>query len=355
MAVSPGALDAPPLSEPELGRLGDWLREALDARAVRIERCARLGGGAIQENMALDLAVFGGWREGRHELVLRTDAPSGLAVSRSRAQEYRILEVAHQAGVLAPEPFLLCEGAEPLGRSFYLMARAAGEARAARLVRDPAVRARGEAIAARLGGELARLHAVVPPVPGLDFIEVPEKLPMLVRIGELRAHLDRMSEAQPVLEWGLRWLERHAPPQGGLCLVHGDLRTGNYMVADGDVTAILDWEFAGFGDPLEDLGWLLARCWRFGAVEREAGGIGSRAALLDAYEAASGRALPRGHIVHWELLATIRWAVVALMQAQRHFSGNEPSLELALTGTLVPALEQDVLDYVGALEREQTA
>lgn len=350
MAVSavPGA---GPLDEPTLGQLADWLREALGARAVRIERCARLGGGAIQENMALDIAVSGGPRDGRHALVLRTDAPSGLAVSRTRAQEFRILEVAHRAGVLAPEPFLLCEDHWPLGRSFYLMGRAAGEARATRVVRDPAVKANGDRLAAALGRELAKLHAVLPPVPGLEFMEVPQGLPMQARIDGLRGHLDAMGEAQPVLEWGLRRLERQPPPQGGLCLVHGDLRTGNYMVADGELTAILDWEFAGFGDPLEDLGWLLARCWRFGVVEREAGGVGSRAALLDAYEEASGSTLPREHLLHWELLGTIRWAVVALMQAQRHYSGREASLELALTGTLVPALEQDVLDYLDALER----
>lgn len=343
------------LSLPEQGRLADWLREPLGARAVRIGHCARLGGGAIQENVALDIEVLGGPRAGRHALVLRTDAPSGLAVSRTRAQEYRILEVAHRAGVLAPEPFLLCEDPSLLGASFYLMRRAAGEARATRLVRDPAVRARGEEIVAQLGRELARLHAVVPPVAQLGFIELPGPLPLLDRIAAMRAHLDAMDEAQPVLEWGLRWLERHAPPAGGLCLVHGDLRTGNYMVEDGRVTAILDWEFAAFGDPLEDLGWLLARCWRFGALEREAGGLGSRAALLDAYEEASDRPLPRARIRHWELMATIRWAVVALMQAERHYSGREPSLELALTSTLVPGLEQDVLDYIGELEKEPAA
>ena len=70
-----------------------------------------------------------------------------------------------------------------------------------------------------------------------------------------------------------------APPPGRVCLIHADFRTGNYLVDEGELTAILDWEFAAFGDPLEDLGWMLVRYWRFGAYEREAGGIGSRAGV----------------------------------------------------------------------------
>jgi aminoglycoside phosphotransferase (APT) family kinase protein len=114
---------------------------------------------------------------------------------------------------------------------------------------------------------------------------------------------------------------------------------------------VLDWEFARYGNPLEDLGWFLARCWRYGRWEREAGGIGSRAAFLDAYETAAGHAVDRSRIPLFELLATLRWAVIALMQARRHYSGEERSLELALTLHVVPTLEQDILAYVDAIER----
>ena len=67
----------------------------------------------------------------------------------------------------------LCQDTSVLGRPFYLMRRIAGEARGFKLVRDPLVRERGEALAARLGAELAKLHRVAPPVPALDFIPVP--------------------------------------------------------------------------------------------------------------------------------------------------------------------------------------
>ncbi|MEK0083489.1 phosphotransferase family protein [Benzoatithermus flavus] len=327
-----------------------WLEGALGARAVRIERMEKLGGGAIQENWGLDVRVTGGRLDGRHALVLRTDAPSRVAVSWDRAQEFRILEVAFRAGVAVPEPVALCEDEAVIGKVFYLMRRAEGEARGHKLVRDPAVRAKGEALAARLGAELAKLHRVRPPVPELAFIPVPDRAPALWRVEEYRRHLDALGAKEPVLEWALTWLERHAPQGRDLCLVHADFRTGNYLVSNGELTAVLDWEFAGFSDPLEDLGWMLAKYWRFGSYELEAGGIGSREALFAGYEAEAGHEIDRAAVPYWEVMATVRWAVIALMQAARHFEGQEDSLELALTAHVLPVLELDLLTRVREIE-----
>jgi len=340
-----------PLTPEERGRLEGWLARTLGAAAVRIESVRRLAGGAIQDNLGLVVTIEGGPRAGRHELVLRRDAPSTVAVSRPRLEEFALLEVARRAGVPVPEPW--CAHADPglLGKPFYLMARVGGEARGARLVKDPAVLARGPELAAELGRVLARIHALRPPLPNLPFLSAPAD-PLAARIAELRAHLDGLGEAQPVLEWGLRRLERARPGSGELTLVHGDFRTGNLMLRDGRLVAVLDWEFACLADPLEDLGWMLAKCWRFGAVERECGGLGPREPFLEAYEAASGRRVDRRAVRWFELLATLRWAVVALLQADRHESGRERSLELALTAHLVPQLEADVLDYLVLLEGE---
>jgi aminoglycoside phosphotransferase (APT) family kinase protein len=330
--------------------LSHWLAAETGAAAVEVEHVARLGGGAIQENWSLDIVARGGRLDGRHELVLRTDAASRVAVSWSRAQEFRVLEAAQRAGVTAPEPVALCEDLSVIGKVFCLMRRARGEARGHKLVRDPQVLARGDALAARLGAELAKLHRLVPPVPGLDFIPVPDRAPALWRVAEYRRHLDRLRAHEPVLEWALAWLERHAPEGQRLCLVHADLRTGNFLVEAGELTAILDWEFAGFSDPHEDLGWMLAKYWRFGAYEREAGGIGSREALLSGYEAEAGRPVDHGVVPYWEVMATLRWAVIALMQAARHFEGHEASLELALTAHVLPVLELDLLTRVREIE-----
>ncbi len=89
--------------------------------------------------------------------------------------------------------------------------------------------------------------------------------------------------------------------------------------------------------------WLTARCWRFGAIEREAGGIGSRAAFYAGYEAETPGLLDPGVVGYWEVLSAARWAVVALLQGERHLSGGETSLELNLTGMMAPEMEYEAL------------
>jgi aminoglycoside phosphotransferase (APT) family kinase protein len=159
-----------------------------------------------------------------------------------------------------------------------------------------------------------------------------------------------MGVAEPVTEWALRWLEMNAPPADRVCLIHADYRTGNYLVHEGALSAILDWEFAAFGDPHEDLGWMLVRYWRFGADAKEAGGVGSRDAFLDAYAAEAGWPVDRDAVRYWEVMGNVRWAVIALMQAARYFRHREPSLELALTAHVVPVLELELLVLVRAIE-----
>lgn len=323
--------------------LARYLVAALGARSVSIRQRARLGGGAIQENYALDLDLSGGHHAGRQSFVLRTDAPSGLAVSHSRAQEYALLQAAHMAGVTVPEPVALCADSTVLGKPFYVMKRIAGTAAGHILVRDDKWSGDREALVSRLGRELAKIHSIRPPRPDLEFLPVPHEAPALQAIRGYRQWLDTYRMPRPALEWGLRWLERHAPPAGDLVLCHRDFRTGNYMVDDQGLTGILDWEFAGWGDPHEDIGWFCAKCWRFGANDREAGGMGSRTAFIGGYEAESGRPVDGDAVRYWETMAHARWATIAIQQGERHVSGAQRSLDLALTGRRVAELEYELL------------
>ena len=332
-----------PRGVPDVGRLARWLCEQLGGETV-LAPPRRLSGGAVQENWALDVNVRDGPNVGEHALVLRVDAPSAIAASMSRADEFAVLQAAHLAGVSVPEPVALCQDEALLGRPFYLMRRVGGSAAGHRLVRDAALD--GEALAARLGAELARLHALRPPFPGLEFLPEPDLTPALYRVHTYRGYLDALARPRPALEWALRWLERFAPADDTLVLCHGDFRTGNYMVDDGGLTGILDWEFAAWSHPDEDLGWFCARCWRFGRDERAAGGIGSREAFYRGYESVSGRPVDPQSIPYWEVMATTRWAILALQQGERHMSGEQRSLELALTARMVPELELDLLEQI---------
>jgi len=331
--------------------LARWLGEAAGASDLRIVALEKLSGGAIQENWGLAVEIAGA----RHEWVLRTDAPSGVATSHGRAHEFALLTAAYSAGVTVPEPLFLCADAAVLGKPFYVMSRIPGRAEGHVLVREKAVIAAGDALVGHLGRELARIHTITPPRDDLAFLAMPDGLPGLSRVATYRRYLDEMPDPNPPLEYALRWLERNAPQSRAVTLCHSDFRTGNIMIDDTRITGILDWEFASWSDPMEDVGWFCARCWRFGAWEREAGGIGSREAFYRGYEAESGRSVEREAIPFWEIMGAVRWAVIALQQGERHLSGVEESLELALTGLRAPEMELDALLDIAALEAGDAA
>ena len=80
--------------------------------------------------------------------------------------------------------------------------------------------------------------------------------------------------------------------------------------------------------------------------------MGSREAFYRGYERISGKSITKKFISYWEVMATVRWAIIALQQGHRHTSGEETSLELALTGRMVPEMELDILMQIEALKGE---
>ena len=336
-------------------RLGNWLAAALGAERVVVEGARALTGGAIQQNVALDLRVRGAGAAGTAgaagdgaplAAVLRRDAPATIAESRGRREEHAVLEAAHAAGVTVPRPLAFCDDPDVIGAPFSVVERVAGTALGQKVVKDVGLGGDREALVERLGAELARIHAIDRHDPDLGFVGRGADDPPRDALTRLRTGLDALGAARPALEAGLRWLERRRPAPGARVLLHRDFRTGNLMLDARGLTAVLDWEFVGVGDPHEDLGWFCARCWRFSRPELEAGGLGSRAAFYRGYERASGRRVDDVSVRWWERLAHLRWAVIALQQGRRHASGRERSLSLALTGQLAHALELRVLDDV---------
>jgi aminoglycoside phosphotransferase (APT) family kinase protein len=327
------------MDEAQRTRLRDWLAAASSDPSLRIADWQKLSGGAIQQNWALDIESIGD----AQRWVLRTDSAAVLAVSLPRAAEYALVKAAWDAGVTVPEPLFLCTETDIIGAPFFVMRRVAGTALGPRVVKDSSLGGGRESLAGALGRELAKIHRIRPPRADLGFLGDPPADAGRAAIATLRARLDAAGTPRPVIEWGLRAAERSAPPPVPPVLVHNDFRTGNLMLDASGVTGVLDWEFCAWGDGHADIGWLCAKCWRFGNVAQEAGGLGPRAALYAGYAAAGGGAVEDARVRWWELMAHLRWAVIAADQAQRHISGEERSLELALTGHIVPELEWEIL------------
>ena len=334
---------ASPQSEPRRAALARYLKAASPARAVEITALTPLRGGALQENWGLDARFSGGALDGEQRLVLRTSAATGVAASLTRVQEFVVQKAAFAAGVRVPEPLFASEDPAVRGKPFFIMRRVDGIAAPDRITGDAALDPALPAIAERLGRELARIHTIRPPRPDLAFLTPCSDTGPIQQISRFRAYLDRHPTPRPILEWGMRWLETHTLAPAVPVLCHHDFRTGNYLLNGTALTAILDWEFAGWGDPHEDIGWFCCKGWRFARLDREAGGIADRAPFYRGYESESGRSIEPQRVRFWEVLASVRWAIIALQQHDRYMFGGERSLDLALTGRRATECELEIL------------
>jgi aminoglycoside phosphotransferase (APT) family kinase protein len=322
------------------------LAAMLGAEGARVLSAGKLSGGAIQENWALDVAAGGETRR----LVLRRDAPAAIAASRSRREEFLLVRAAWEAGVRTPRPVGFCEDPEPLGAPFAVMERAPGVAYGPKVARDAALGGDRAALGRELGRQLARIHAVTPDAALAAVLGPPPPDAGRAEIARLRGWLDAMGAARPGLEWALRRAELRAPPPAAPVLTHQDFRTGNYLVDGRGLTAILDWEFAALSDPMADLGWFCAECWRFSRPDLEGGGVCRREDFYAGYAEQSGRAPDHGRVRWWELMAHVRWAVIALQQGRRRAGGGESALHLALTARIADPVELMALRLAAAPE-----
>jgi aminoglycoside phosphotransferase (APT) family kinase protein len=123
------------------------------------------------------------------------------------------------------------------------------------------------------------------------------------------------------------------------------------MVGRSGLVGVFDWEFAHVGDPHEDLAWPCVRSWRFGQDHLRVGGVGDAEAFYTAYERASGTKVDRDAVWFWETVGNLRWAVGCISQANRHLSGQAPSVELASLGRRACEMELELLDLIEQFER----
>ncbi|NGX96886.1 MAG: phosphotransferase family protein, partial [Candidatus Afipia apatlaquensis] len=249
--------------------------------ATGIDRLAQLSGGASQETWLFNVLH----PSGDIAVILRR-APSGYGAAPGRAAgleaEAVLMQQAYEAGVPSPRVRYVLRADDGLGSGF-IMDRFEGETIPRKILRDAEFANARKVLASQLGRVVADIHA-------LDKARLP-KLRLMTVAGELddlAAEYKSFDWPRPVFDLALHWLRDNAPaPSDVVTLVHGDFRHGNLIIGPEGVRAVLDWELAHFGDPMEDLGWICVNSWRFGEIDKPVGGFGSREDLFAAYEAAS--------------------------------------------------------------------
>ena len=339
-----------PITEPSLtaylaARFPDW-------RDIAVTGLYRLPLGASRETFRFDLAYTDA--TGRHQdrMILRRDPPASN-VDSDRRHEYESYRAIAGHGIPVPRMILLEEDASHFDGAISLAEDLRGYHNSEYQLQEPAWRDKLPHIAQQFWSVMGRLAAV--PVERLDLSFMTPATPETTAMQQLdhwEATLDRNDVgAEPITRAAIRWMRRNPPPPAQkLAMVHGDLRAGNFLYDDdGSLIAVLDWEMAHIGDPLEDLAWSLSRVLSFGKDDRRSG-IAPREEALTIWTAASGLTIDPVALHWWDMLVCIKGQAIWNAGAHVWTTGvNRDVIHAYAPWWLRNAQDRAILELMGKL------
>ena len=306
-----------------------------------VENLARISGGASRETYRFD-AVTGPERQG---CILRRDPPGSLIETDRRLEFLAIASFAGKS-VAAPRVLALEEEGAELERPFFLMRRVEGGAAASPFDPDPY----GEHAAA-IGERFFTILGAIAAEP-LDGLPILDVAPLPAPQDCWRRELDYWSgvieadeqHPQPIVRAAIRRLRRAPPPPPArIAVVHGDYRSGNFLHdGAGAILAVLDWEMAHLGDPLEDLAWAMDPLWSHPGDPRISGMI-RREEALAIWSRASGVAVDPAALAWWSLFASVKGQAIWTSSAKAWRDGGFAEPILAFSGWYTARRQDEIL------------
>lgn len=307
--------------------------------ATGVADLRRLTGGAVQETWAFTLKT----PARALPIVLRRAANPDRTNTMTVPMETEatLMRLAGGGGVPSPHVRYVLTPEDDLGSGFF-MDHVEGEALGGRIVRDPAFADVRPKLARQCGEIIARLHSIpragLPPLQTIGAAET---------IADLEASHRHEQWPRPVFELAFRWLKARLPKEAErITLVHGDFRNGNLLIGADGVRAVLDWELAHLGDPMQDLGWMCVNSWRFGAIDKPVGGFGAREDMYAGYEAAGGVKVDPERVRFWEALGVLRWGVMCTFSTVTLKGPGPFTVDRPMIARRASECELDLLDIM---------
>jgi len=333
--------------------LARWLAARMPrAEAIEIH-CL---GGPEETGFSSDTLLFDfAWREAAapHTLpvVVRLE-PAGFQVfpSYEIAWQYRLMDGLRRVGVPTPKMLWLEEDPAPLGARFYVMERLNGRVPPDRppyhmhgWLLETSADERGAIW--RSGVEaMALVHTADWRALGFEFLDRPEhgRTGIDQQLGYYERYLSWAlgGDSHPSCERALGWLRKHQPANEPLRLCWGDARIGNMIFDAGRCVAVLDWEMATLGNPVQDLAWYMYldrhHCEGIGVPRLD--GFPSRDETTEQWERLTGLSA-RATIDYYEVFAGLRFAAIMVrvsrqmkhydvLPADSDFDINNPASQL---------------------------
>ncbi len=325
------------MTDPMIAALGAVL--ARSGGDIAVERLTALTGGAASATYAVDAV-----RDGQPWPLILQCAAAGTVSDGAlpKADQAALQMLAGRHGLPVADVVAVLTPEDGLGEGF-VMARVAGEALAPRWLRDPGFAGARAALTGQCAQVLATLHHI--PLGEVAGLALPAGRIDAARL-RMFDHYRSFGVDSPVFDLAFAWLAERCGDGAPAAIVHGDFRSGNFIIDENGLAAVLDWELAHLGEGAEDLGWLCANAWRFGHWQRPVGGFGERDALYAAYAEAGGAVVDRHRAHMWEVWGTLRWGMSCLQLGNDHVSGRVRSVERAAIGRRVSEVELDLVHLI---------
>jgi aminoglycoside phosphotransferase (APT) family kinase protein len=326
--------------EPGLRR---FLAERLNDENLRITDLRRHIEGFSWETWELT-AQWHAERDMRRRLIARRVPAAGLVPPYDVPGQWALARALKPVpGIPVAEPLWADPEGTATGRPLYVMEHVDGDVpvpwNTHTYFTDDAAR---QNVGHQLMDILAAIHTIdLDTLPkGLRGLDDPDPA---AEVRYWEAIYERVSQAPvPALERAFGWLgARASDVSGRRSLVHGDFRIGNAIVRDGDVVAMLDWELAHVGDPVEDLANFCMRLYR-GKLKIPSGVL-TLEQVIAAYAAAAGWEATGRQLTYWLVFNDVRSAVTFLVAADLFASGATRDLRYAAFSYQTPYLLRHVM------------
>ena len=335
--------------EAELAR---YLAHRLEgASEVTISNLSRIPGGASRETWRFDASWEVGGVAQSEGFIVRKDPPASLVES-DRAVEYAFYGAFEGTSVPVPRMRWLEEEASHLGAPFFIMERIDGCEANTRALQTPAFDASRDGVARRfyaILAEIGRLPWESSPIAAVMGAPAPGDC-WKRELGYWEGMIDANElSPQPIARAAIRWLRANPPPPPAhVGPVHGDYRVGNFLYTrEGEIRAILDWEMAHLGDPLEDLAWSFMELWEWGRSGYP-GGIVLTEDAIRYYEEAAGTTVDRDALHWWLVFSCVKGQGIWLTGARSFQEGRSRELIHAFTShNLINTQDEAILRAMG--------
>jgi len=276
---------------------------------IKISGLHRLPLGASRETYRFDLVFKDETGADQHlKLILRRDPPASL-VDSDRRHEYKCYEAIFGHGVPVPRMILLEENPDYFDGAISIAEDLRGFHNSEYQLQQPQWEPMLPEIANQFWSYMGKLAAVRVDDLGLESFMRPATRENTA-VQELEFWVEKLDRSrvqpEPITKAAIRQLFRWQPRAAKLSLVHGDFRAGNFLYDDnGKIQAVLDWEMAHIGDPLEDLAWSMTRVFCFGRNERRSG-LALKETAIAIWAQASGLPVDADALKWWELFSCVK-------------------------------------------------